>query len=107
MAQLEYTPIEELEDRYIGKAGTPRRDAYEAAAREAVRAYRFGEAIRQARNGRDMSQEQLGALMGVKKSEVSRIESGRNITVATLARAFKAMGVPAEFSFGGNSLPLW
>lgn len=107
MAKMEYTTIEELEDRHLGKVGTPRRDAFEASVKEEIRAYHLGEAIKSARNGKSLSQEQLGELMGVRKSEVSRIESGRNITVATLARAFRAMGVPAAFTFGGNTLPLW
>ena len=107
MAQMEYTTIEELEDKYLGKIGTPGRDAFEAEVKEEIRTYHLGEAIKAARNGRSLSQEQLGELMGVRKSEVSRIESGRNITVATLARAFRAMGVPATLNFGGNTLPLW
>lgn len=44
--------------------------------------------------------------MGVQRAQVSRIESGQNITVNTIVRAFRAMGVPAEFSFGGMSISL-
>lgn len=44
--------------------------------------------------------------MGVQRAQVSRIENGHNLTVGTIVRAFKAMGVPAAFSFGGVSLSL-
>lgn len=49
MAQLEYTTIEELEDKYLGTVGTPRRDAFEASVKEEIHAYHIGEAIKQAR----------------------------------------------------------
>lgn len=42
MAQIEYTTFEELEDKYIGEVGTPRRDAYEAALKEEIYAYHIG-----------------------------------------------------------------
>ena len=38
MAKMEYTPIEELEDKYLGTIGTPKRDAFEASVKEEIRA---------------------------------------------------------------------
>lgn len=46
---MKYTTFEELEDKYLGKVGTPGRDAYEAEVRESIRSYRIGEAIKAAR----------------------------------------------------------
>lgn len=46
---MEYTTIEELEDKYLGTVGTPRRDAFEIVVNEEIRAFRIGEAIKQAR----------------------------------------------------------
>lgn len=89
-------------DRVVGRKGTARRDAMEAE----LQSYLIGEAIKQARKDKNLTQQQLGELMGVKRSQVSRIESGHNLTVGTIVRAFKAMGVPTSFSFGGMSLPL-
>ncbi len=40
-----------------------------------------------------MTQEQLGELMGVKRAQISKIESGKSVTFSTIIRAFKAMGV--------------
>ena len=103
-----YTTIEELEDKYLGTVGTPRRDAFEAAVQEEIRAYHIGEAIKQARKEKNMTQEELGELMGVKKSQVSRIENGQTFNLSTVARAFKAMGLRVNLEIeGGVKLALW
>lgn len=108
MAQLEYTTIEELEDQFLGTIGTPRRDAFEAAVNEEIRAYHIGEAIKAARKEKNMTQEQLGELMGVKKAQVSRIESGQTFNLSTVARAFKAMGLHVNLEVeGGMKVALW
>lgn len=93
---------EEMLDRVVGKKGTRRRDAMEAE----LQSYLIGEAIKQARKEKNLTQEQLGELMGVKRAQVSRIENGHNLTIETIIRAFKAMGVPTAFSFGEKSLSL-
>lgn len=102
MGEMKLYTHDEMLDRVVGEIGTPRRDAMEAE----LHSYLIGEAIRQARKEKKLTQSQLGELMGVQRAQVSRIESGRNLTVGTIVRAFKAMGVPAEFSFGGVSLAL-
>ncbi len=93
---------EEMLDRVVGKKGSPRRDAMETE----LQSYLIGEAIKQARQEKNLTQEQLGKLMGVQRAQVSRIENGHNLTIGTIVKAFKAMGVPAAFSFGGVSLSL-
>lgn len=93
---------EEMLDRIVGKKGTQRRDAMESE----LQSFLIGEAIKQARKQKNLTQEQLGELMGVQRAQVSRIESGHNLTIGTIVRAFKAMGIPAAFSFGGESLSL-
>ena len=40
-----------------------------------------------------MTQEQLGELIGVKREQISQIESGKSVTFSTIIRSFKAMGV--------------
>lgn len=107
MAELKYATLEELEDKYIGKIGTPRRDAYEESLQEEIKAYHIGEAIKEARLKQSMTQEELGARMGVQRAQVSKIENGRNLTFSTIARAFKALGIPAELSAGGMKVALW
>ena len=63
--------LEELTDKHIGKRGTPKREAFEYELRLDL----LGEAIKQARKDRHLTQEELGALVGVKKSQISKLEN--------------------------------
>jgi ribosome-binding protein aMBF1 (putative translation factor) len=83
---------EEVLDEFIGKVGTTERDEFEAKLKKEVDDYYIGEAIKQARKKQGMTQDELGELMGVKKSFVSKIESGKGIAYSTIMRAFKALG---------------
>lgn len=105
---MEYTTIEELENQVLGTIGTPRRDAFEAAVREEIHAYHVGEAIKAARKEKKMTQQQLGELMGVKKAQISRIENGQALSLTTVVRAFKAMGLHTNLEVeGGIKVALW
>lgn len=90
-------------DRVVGEVGSSRRDKLDVE----LHSYLIGEAIRQARKDKKLTQAQLGELMGVQRAQVSRIERGHNLTVNTVIKAFKAMGVKASFSFGDVSLSLY
>ena len=105
---MEYTTIEDLENQVLGTIGTPRRDAFEAAVKEEIHAYHVGEAIKAARKEKKMTQQQLGELMGVKKAQVSRIENGQALSLTTVVRAFKAMGLHTSLEVeGGIKVALW
>ncbi len=100
--------FEELKNRHLGEIGTPYRDAYERDVKEAIQTYHLGEAIKAARKEKNMTQQQLGELMGVKKAQISRIESGRSFNLTTVARAFKAMGLHVNLEVeGGLKVALW
>lgn len=108
MSQMKYTSIETLEDKILGKVGTPCRDAFEAQVSEEIKAYHVGEAIKMARLNKNMTQQQLGELMGIKKAQVSRIENGQSFSLATIIRAFKAMGLHTNLEVeGGIKVALW
>lgn len=64
-------------DKVLGKEGEPLRDKYEAEINSCL----MGETIKKARKAKKLSQEQLGELMGVTKSQVSRIENGKNLCI--------------------------
>ena len=83
---------EEILDELMGKVGTPDRDEFEAKLKKEVDEYFIGEAIKETRKKQGMTQEELGERMGVKKSQVSRLESGKGITYSTIVRAFRALG---------------
>ena len=84
---------EEMLDTVIGKKGTAARNDFEARLKAEIDAYQIGEAIKQTRQQQNLTKKQLGERMGVQRAEVSKIESGRSITYATIFRAFRALGV--------------
>lgn len=106
MAKMEYTTIDALENKILGSVGTPRRDAFEEAVKEELHAYHIGEAIKTARKERNMTQDQLAELMGVKKAQVSRIERGYNPTLNTITRAFNALGMTVSLTCGNMKIAL-
>lgn len=87
---------EEVVDELIGTVGTPRRDKYE----EDLELFLIGEAIKRARLEKNLTQEDLGKLVGVQKAQISRIENGKNLTFSTVIKLFKAMGVSAKLEIG-------
>lgn len=76
---------------------------------EAFHAYRLGEAIKKARIEQNLTQEQLGERIGVKRAQISRLERGYSITIPTMRRVFKALGVvTATIDLGiAGKVALW
>lgn len=101
--------FEEVKDELIGKVGTPERDEHDRKVAEAVHAYHIGEAIKKARLLQNLTQEQLGERVGVKKAQISRLERGYSITIPTMSRVFKALGIStATLDLGiGGKVALW
>lgn len=86
--------LSEMKDKYIGKTGTIDREEYEYELRMDV----LGRMIKVARQERNLTQEQLGELIGVQKSQISKLESSANsATIDTILKVFKAL--KAEISF--------
>ena len=106
MTQMKLTPLSDIVDEVWGKVGTPELDAMEAQLQEDLKAYQLGEALKDERKKRNLTQRQLGELMGVGRSQVSMIECGRTRNYSAIARAFKAMGISSSFSFGNFCLTL-
>lgn len=89
---MKFYTHEEIVDEFIGKKGTPVRDKYD----ENLEMFLIGEAIKRTRQQKNLTQEELGKLVGVQKAQISRIENGKNLTFATVIKLFKAMGVSAR-----------
>ena len=86
--------LEELTDQYIGKKGTKRRDDFENELRLDL----LGQAIKQARQERNLTQAELGELIGVKKSQISKIEnSTTDARFTTILKVFEALGAKVNF----------
>ena len=97
MENMKFYTLDEVKDKHIGKIGTPQREKYEAK----LQSFLVGEAIKQARKAQNMTQQELADKIGVQRAQVSKIESGRNLTLSTVARCFKAMGLEASLSVSG------
>lgn len=86
--------VTELKDRSLGKIGSPRRDKYE----QELKAEILAEQIKQLRIERNLTQEQLGKLVGVQRSQISKLENNTgNITLETLLRVFGALKATIKF----------
>ena len=71
----------EIKDEVYGKKGTVRRDALD---RE-FESFKVGLMLRKAREEKQMTQEELAALVDKKRAYISRVENdGSNITLKTL-----------------------
>ena len=92
---VNFKSFDELKDKYIGMPGTKGRDQYEFELKLDI----LGELIKKARKERNLTQEQLGELVGVKKSEISKLEkSARNMTINNVIKIFKALQTNVKFS---------
>lgn len=92
---------DELIDKHIGKVGTKERDEFDAQVRAEVEAFRVSQAIKAARKECAMTQTELGNLVGVNKSEISRIENSSNFRLTTLIRVLHALQRKATITIEG------
>lgn len=80
--------LDEVQDKIIGKKGTPNRDRFEYELQMDL----IGQAIKETRQERQLTQEELGKLVGVQKAQISRLESNAsNVTIDTLMKVFGAL----------------
>ena len=90
-----YMTLDEVKDKFIGKIGTPKREEYELELRLDL----IGQMIKEVRKERNLTQEELGKLVGVQKAQISKLESGSvNVTVATILKVFEALKAKGQVS---------
>jgi transcriptional regulator with XRE-family HTH domain len=78
----------------IGKIGTPERDQYEYELKMEI----LSEMIKQVRKERKLTQEELGALVGVQKAQISKLErNAKNVTLDTILKVFSALKARINF----------
>ena len=93
--ELKTYSLAEMKDKYIGKVGTKERDDYEYELRMDV----LGKMIKAARQERNLTQEELGRIVGVQKAQISKIESSANsATIDTILKVFKALKAEINFN---------
>lgn len=101
--------FDEVKDELLGKIGTSERDEHERKVAEAVNAFRLGEVVRERRLDQNLTQEELGRRMGVKKSQISKLERGDDMSLRSMRRVFRALGVEsATLDLGAaGKVTLW
>ena len=92
---MKLTSIDKLTDEIVGKKGTAERDIFEYDLRMDV----IGAVIRDARVKRNMTQGDLGDLLGVQKSQISKLENNtKDFRIGTILRALEALGAKVKLS---------
>ena len=87
--------LAEMKDKYIGKGGTADREEYEYELRMEV----LSKMIKTARLERNLTQDQLGQLVGVHKAQISKLENSTNsATIDTILKVFKALKADIHFN---------
>ena len=87
-------PLDIMIDKHIGARGTPKREAFENELRIDL----LGHAIKEARLERNLTQQELGVLVGVQKAQISKIENSiKNTRFETILKVFNALGTKVSF----------
>lgn len=97
--------LTEMKDKYVGNVGTKERDSYEYKLGMEV----LGKIIKATRQERNLTQEELGRLVGVQKAQISKLESSVNsATIDTILKVFRALKAEINFNvkLEGNSVKL-
>ena len=95
--------LDAMIDKHIGKRGTEKREKFENELRIDL----LGQAIKQARQACNMTQEELGELVGVQKAQISKIENSvKNARFETIMKVFEALGAKVSFKVELNNKKL-
>ncbi len=95
--------LDTMIDKHIGKRGTERRETFENELRIDL----LGLAVKQARLERNLTQEQLGEIVGVQKAQISKVENSvKNARFETILKVFDALGAKVNFNVELNNKKL-
>ena len=87
--------LDQYKDEQLGKEGTPSRDLFELELRMEL----IQEFIKEARKKRNLSQQELGDIIGVNKSQISKLEkSYDNASISLISKVFKALNARVKIS---------
>jgi HTH-type transcriptional regulator / antitoxin HipB len=93
--KMKFYTLDQMKDKHIGALGTEEREKFEYELRMEI----IGDMIKKARLERNLTQEELGKLIGVQKAQISKLENNANsATIDTIVRVFKALKAEINFS---------
>jgi len=92
---MKLTTLNNLKDKHLGTSGTSKRDLYE----QELKVELLAEEIKNLRLANDLTQDQLGELIGIQRAQISKLENGKsNVTIGTLLKVFDALKAKINFS---------
>ena len=93
--KLEMFTLDQIKGEFIGENGTEERKIYEQKLQLEV----LGDLIKMVRLERNLTQEQLGKLIGVQRAQISKLENNTtNSTLNTILRVFSALKAKVVFN---------
>ena len=93
-SKMKLYTMDQIHDEFIGKRGTPKREKFEQDLQMEL----LGDMIKQVRLERNLTQDQLGKLIGVQKAQISKLENNAtNVTMDTILRVFTALKAKISF----------
>lgn len=92
---FEMYDFNEIKNEFIGEIGTEKRTMYEQELQLEV----LGDLIRKVRLERNLTQEELGKLIGVQRAQISKLENNTtNVTLETILKVFGALKAKVNFN---------
>jgi HTH-type transcriptional regulator / antitoxin HipB len=93
--ELKMFTLDQIKDEFIGEKGTEKRNIYE----QELQLELLGDLIRKVRLERNLTQEELGKLIGVQRAQISKLENNMtNVTLDTILRVFSALKAKVSFN---------
>ncbi|HHV85855.1 MAG TPA: helix-turn-helix transcriptional regulator [Petrimonas sp.] len=101
--ELKMYTFDQIKDEFIGQIGTEKRIRYEQELQLEI----LGELIRKIRLERNLTQTELGKLIGVQRAQISKLENHTsNVTMETILKVFGALRTKVNFNVELLNSPL-
>jgi len=93
--ELKLFTLDQIKDEFIGEIGSEKRNLYE----QELQLELLGDLIKKVRLERNLTQEELGKLIGVQRAQISKLENNTtNVTMETILRVFTALKAKVIFN---------
>ncbi|MDQ5929588.1 MAG: hypothetical protein QG594_1368 [Bacteroidota bacterium] len=93
--ELEMFTFDQIKNEFIGETGSIKRTLYE----QELQMEMIGDLIKKNRLERNMTQDELGKLIGVQRAQISKLENNTtNVTIETIVRVFTALKAKVSFN---------
>lgn len=93
--ELKIFTFDQIKNEFIGEIATEKRIQYE----QELQVELMGEMIRKVRLERNLTQEELGKLIGVQRAQISKLENNTsNVTMETILKVFGALKAKVNFN---------